>query len=288
MVLRSSQSKLAISIIMTRRSRVGECQASCRPQFITTVVYSWPLSGLVTAAASPPEPPCLAPGLSVTASTGASSGSSGSIALSASGVPADRFHGARRAKRDPDRRDVAPGSRSEWRCDDALHCTNGRSAWPFPRRIEIDEAFDLVTPAGIWWCGTKLGIRVVVAHAWTGIRGFDAEPVQHGKYRGGFQCGLVVAVQDEVSPARHARLPPARCVWPVGRHDRHCQLHAPRSRRSCGCRDIEDHVEIEPPSLDLCRQNVMSSTRLRRVEWRCACVGGRDFRGGCARLRRFI
>ena len=37
---------------------------------------------------------------------------------------------------------------------------------------------------------------VVVAHPWSGVRGFDSEPVEHRQDGGRFERGAVIAMQD--------------------------------------------------------------------------------------------
>ena len=71
----------------------------------------------------------------------------------------------------------------------------------------------------------RLGIGVIVADARPGVRGLDAQPVEHRQYRGGLERGAVVAVQHGLGA--HRGIPSASAV----RRTR-CAARSPRGYQS--------------------------------------------------------
>jgi len=63
-------------------------------------------------------------------------------------------------------------------------------------RIQTGEAPGRKLGAVLGGAKQRLGVGVVVADAGARVRRLDAEPVEHGQHRRGFQGGTVIAVQD--------------------------------------------------------------------------------------------
>ena len=99
--------------------------------------------------------------------------------------------------------------------------------------IEVGKALDGELRPVLGGTKQRLGIGVVVTDARPGVRGFDAQPVEHRQYGG----GLALSVEP-LSPCSTGLRPSRQCPRPArygalgARRDRHHGLPSPRS---CGC-----------------------------------------------------
>jgi len=119
--------------------------------------------------------------------------------------------------------------------------------------IEVNEAF-----GGELWPvlgGTKqrLGIGVIVADAGPGVRGFDAQPVEHRQYRRGLERRAVVAVQHWLGAHRGNPLGQRGAAHQVrGMVGVIGIVHLPA--HDLAAVQIQNQIQVEPASHHLCRQ----------------------------------
>src|SRR5580693_657497 len=124
---------------------------------------------------------------------------------------------------------------------------------PLPRSVKVGKSLERELRLILRGAEQRLGKSVVIAHSWARVGRLDAEPIQHGQYCRRLQGGAVVAVQHR--PRRLGMHALSECRSPgqvssvlggVG------VMHL--ETNDLATVQIKDQVEIEPASLDLCRQ----------------------------------
>lgn len=99
----------------------------------------------------------------------------------------------------------------------------------------------------------RLGIGVVIAHAGPGVRGLDAQPLQHGQHRRGFERGAVVAMQHGLG---------VRCGDALGQRRAAHQVHGmvgvvtvvDLGAHDLAAVQVQDQVQVEPAAHHVGRQ----------------------------------
>src|SRR5208283_1750516 len=124
---------------------------------------------------------------------------------------------------------------------------------PQPGGVEIGEPFERELRPILCCAEQRLGEGVVIAHPWARVGWLDAEPMQHGQNRRRLQGCAVVAVQHRTRRHRMYPLSERRSPGQMGRMLSAVGVMHLKADDLAAV-EVEDHVEVEPASLDLCRQ----------------------------------
>ena len=124
---------------------------------------------------------------------------------------------------------------------------------PGPGLVKVGEALGGELGAVLGRSEQGLGIGVVVAHAWPGVRGFDAQMVEHGQHRGGLERGAVVAVQHGLAGQHGNALGQSRALHQMrGVVGVVRGVHFPAY--DLATVEVQDQVQVEPAPDDGCGQ----------------------------------